>query len=161
MVWPTSMIHQRALGGRHRPERGGSLVLYFQSYAPGGTTPPAKFVKRSRAGVQRFSGLEYRGFWVEVWRRPVGLAVQRALYSASVSRPEGERVAYLTDFGTAERARLAAQTWIDRQLHNQSSWGPWRPQKGVRSHFCRKKGSGVISAITLWVVKRGQGRNDS
>jgi len=103
-------------------------MLFTRSYAPRGTDRSVKVVKTARPGVERFSRREYGGYFVELWRRRLGMSVRRVSYSVSITAADGARSAYLADFANADQALQAAQTWIDRAPESRSPWNDraWR-----------------------------------
>jgi hypothetical protein len=83
-------------------------------------------LRRARPGLQRFSASAYRGWRYAVWRRELGMTIQRAVYSASIENPSGEQAAHLRDFRSLEQARRAAEKWIDVACRTQDAWIPRR-----------------------------------
>ena len=103
-------------------------MLFFRSYARPGRGRSSKVVKPSRPGLERFSKRKHREFEFEIWRRRLGVSVQRVAYSVSISGPLGEEHAYLFYFSTADKAAEAARSWIDRSAPSRDPWEKWRQQ---------------------------------
>ncbi len=77
-----------------------------------------KFRSVARAGIQRSAGHHHRGWAYHLVRHRTGTTVQRQVYHATVVDPQGNRVAYLTDFTSAARASAAAREWIDQHAES-------------------------------------------
>lgn len=89
--------------------------MLFHSVRTRQTKEAAVFRHETR-GVVRFSRQLDRGYAVEIWRRKLGLTVKRTLYNVAIFNRTGERVAFLADFASLDRARRAAEERIDTEI---------------------------------------------
>lgn len=101
-----------------RPARtpDSPMALYYGTPSRRGPDPLGRLHRVDAPGIQPLRPYQYRGHRVQVGKRKLGVTVKREQFSATVQGLGGKPVAFLDGMNTAQRARAAAEEWIDRAL---------------------------------------------
>ena len=75
-----------------------------------------KFRSHAKMGTQKSAVEEYREWHFSLIAHQTGSGVRRICYAVSISDPHHYQVEYLRDFSSIQRAKEAAQEWIDRRI---------------------------------------------
>ena len=75
-----------------------------------------KFRPRVRLGTEKTPGGQHRGWSYHFVIHQTGTSIRRTIYSVTISDHHQNRLAYLRDFSSVEKAATAARAWIDCRL---------------------------------------------
>ena len=76
-----------------------------------------KFRSRPRMGVGHSINGKHRDWSFHLINHQSGASVKRTVYHVEIRDPHDNKIVFLRDFATAEKATAGARRWIDERLN--------------------------------------------